>query len=68
MSRESRLTAHRVFVGRGVNVSGVYPASEQGRSVPYARTQVLPHRFDNLIFLNIFLKKYYLFFVLRFYS
>ena len=36
------------------NVNGVFRDTiyltgyDQGRSVPYARTQVLPHRFDNL--------------------
>ena len=38
--------------------------SIQGRSVPYARTQVLPHRFDNLKKINILSQ----FFFFTFYS
>ena len=44
-------TAHHIFFSNGMHfqVTSLLLCM-QGRSVPYARTQVLPHRFDNFFF------------------
>ena len=38
----------RTLLGQINTLHIMLQLSDQGHSVPYARTQVLPHRFDNL--------------------